>query len=274
MRQAFASGLAGFVLFALLLLVPASATAHTPSATDPEAAIAYSQAAVGRQIEDLAFVDAMRRSVRLSGYRGKPLVVNLVYTGCADICPIVVQTLNRAVSVAESALGPGSFHVITIGFDARDDTPERMRAFARNQGVDLPNWEFLSGDAATIGLLAAQLGFVYYPSPKGFDHLAQTTVLDSEGRVYRQVYGSDFEPPALVEPLKDLAYGTQGSLASVGGVLNRVRLFCTLYDPRLGRYRIDYSMLIGGTVGFLSLAALAVIAMRAWWRSRARPERA
>ncbi|MCI0431151.1 MAG: SCO family protein [Rhodospirillales bacterium] len=272
MRQAFASGLAGVVLSAMLL-TPAPATAHQqPSPTDPEAAIAYSQAAVGRQVEDLAFVDVMRRSVRLSGYRGKPLVVNLVYTGCADICPIIVQTLNRAVSVAESALGPGSFHVVTIGFDARDDTPERMRAFTRSQG--LPNWEFLSGDEATIELLAAQLGFVYYPSPKGFDHLAQTTVLDSEGRVYRQVYGSDFEPPALVEPLKDLAYGTQGSLASVSGILNRVRLFCTLYDPRLGRYRVDYSMLIGGTVGFLSLAALAVIAMRAWWRSRARPEQA
>mgnify|MGYP001285232685 FL=1 len=270
MRQASGPSLAGVALAALLAVAPAAAAEPPPAAdpADPAAAIAYSQAAVGRQVEDLAFLDRQRRTVRLSDYRGKPLVVSLVYTGCADICPVIVQTLHRALSMAQAALGPDSFRTVTIGFDARGDTPERMRAFARSQGADLPNWEFLSGDARTIEALTAQLGFVYFPSPKGFDHLAQTTVLDPEGRVYRQVYGSEFAPPALVEPLKSLAYGTQGSLASVAGIVNRVRLFCTLYDSRRGRYKFDYSVFIGGTVGFLSLAAIAFVAARGWWRSR------
>lgn len=269
MRQRFRSGLAGAALAALLALAPADAPADAPpSVADPAAVIAYSQAAIGRQIEDFAFLDRTRRTVRLSDYRGKPLVLSLVYTGCADICPMIVQTLARAVTVAQEALGADGFRVVTVGFDARSDTPERMRAFARSQGVDLPNWEFLSGDARTVEALTAQLGFIYFPSPKGFDHLAQTTVLDGEGRVFRQVYGPDFAPPALVEPLKDLAYGAQGSLASLSGIVNRVRLFCTLYDPRLGRYSFDYSVFIGGTVGFLSLAAIAAIALRGWWRAR------
>ena len=45
--------------------------------------------------------------------------------------------------------------------------------------------------------------------PRGFDHLAQTTVIDAHGRIYRQVYGDAFAVPALVEPLKDLALGSR-----------------------------------------------------------------
>ena len=59
--------------------------------------------------------------------------------------------------------------------------------------------------------------------------------------MYRQIYGGVFEAPALVEPLKDLVYGRRSDWASLEGLINRVRLFCTLYDPRTGGYRFDYS---------------------------------
>ena len=54
----------------------------------------------------------------------------------------------------------------------------RGSGYERSVAIDLPDWEFLSADHATIDGLAADLGFVYVPSPKGFDHLAQTTVID------------------------------------------------------------------------------------------------
>ena len=112
------------------------------------------------------------------------------------------------------------------------------------------------------------MGFIYFASPKGFDHLAQTTVIDAEGRVYRQVYGSDFDPPALVEPLKDLVFERRGNLNSLSGLINRVRLFCTLYDPASQRYRFDYSLFIALTVGFLSLCVIGTILVRGLLQSR------
>jgi protein SCO1/2 len=78
------------------------------------------------------------------------------------------------VKVAQEALGGDSFAVLTIGFDTRNDTPQRMASFARARGVSLPNWWFLSTDSATIERLTRDLGFVFFPSPKGFDHTAQT----------------------------------------------------------------------------------------------------
>lgn len=260
----------GAALVALSVTAGAPARAHEadPAVFEPDAAIRYSQAAIGRQVGDYAFRDTGGGRITLAEFRGAPLVVNLVYTSCAESCPLIVQTLARAVEVAQDALGPESFNVVTIGFDAEDDTPARMRAFARRQGVDLPGWRFLGTDHDTIERLTADLGFIYAPSPRGFDHLAQTSVLGPDGRVFRQIYGADFEPPALVEPLKALALGDAGRLASFDGLIERIRLFCTFYDPKSDRYRLDYSIVIGFVIGGLSLSGIAFVLLRAWLNLR------
>ena len=245
----------------------AAKVAPGPSAYDPVAAIAYSQAAIGREVGDLAFTGSDGTPVRLAGFRGKPLVVNMVFTGCALSCPVVVQRLYRAVEIAQDAVGSDRFSVITVGFDTDADTPGRMRDFARAQGLDLPNWEFLSGDEASVRALADVLGFIYFPSPRGFDHLAQTTVVDAEGRVFRQVYGAEFEPPAVVEPLLALVYGGGKGIASLADAVDRLRLFCTYFDPTTGRYRFDYSIFIALAVGVASLGGIAFVLVRAWLRA-------
>jgi protein SCO1 len=269
--RAIVTGGLGSIAAALLLVSASGAAAHEPSPTlDPSAALRTSQAAVGREIGERRLRDTSGRPVDLARYRGKPLIVNLVYTACTDTCPIIVQTLARAVETARAALGRDSFAVVTIGFDSRTDTPERMRAFARAQGIDGPNWEFLSADHATVDALTEELGFIYFASPKGFDHLAQVSVIDASGRVHAQVYGDTFAAPALVEPLKSLALGS-ARLDSVSGVIERVRLFCTLFDPTTGRYRVDYTPFIAFAFGVLSLGAIALGLARAWMRELRTP---
>lgn len=237
-----------------------------PSAFDPEAAIAYSQAAIGRSLGPVVLLDTAANSVALSDFEGRPLVINMIFTGCAESCPLIVQTLYDAIDVAQDALGTDSFSVVTIGFDTQSDTPERMRAYALEQGADLAGWHFLSGEEATVSTLATTLGFLYFPSPRGFDHLAQTSVIDADGRVYRQVYGADFEPPALVEPLMALVYDTTAGDNMVSDIVNKVRLFCTFYDPATGRYRFDYAIFIPVIVGGASLLMIGFIVIRAWRR--------
>ncbi len=146
---------------------------------------------------------------RLSRYRGKPLLVSFIYTGCFQICPTTTKFLAKAVAAADDALGEGSFNGrVSIGFNLPFDTPSAMRTFAKQQGVTAKNWEFLSPDPATLEDLTRDFGFLYEPTPKGYDHLIQVTLLDAQGRVYRQIYGDSFELPMLVVPMKDLVTGT------------------------------------------------------------------
>lgn len=231
-------------------------------------ALAYSQGAIGRQIGNMLLTDATGRDLRLESLRGRPVILNFIYTSCGDICPIIIENVSHAVAQADKALGPGRFVVVTVGFDTRFDTPGRMRDFAHSHAINRPDWLFLSGDLETVARLAAETGFLFAARAGGFDHLSQTTILDGEGRVYRQVYGENFTLPSLVEPLKELVFGRPRAESVVMNLLNRVRLLCTIYDPAAGRYRFSYAIFIGIAIGAISLIAMAVAIARMWRNSR------
>ena len=185
----------------------------------------------------------------------------------------VFRRQARSLPTARGVLGPESFRVVTIGFDTAADTPDRMRNFARERGIDTAQWYFLSADADTVHALARDLGFTYFASPKGFDHLAQTTIVDADGRIYRPIYGDSFAAPTLVEPLKDLVFGRKASTKNWDGWINGIRLFCTVYDPTSGRYRFDYSLFVAIVTGLVSLGALGWFIVRAWRQSSGGPRR-
>ena len=257
---------------ALFLFVTSTCGAQERAdAYDPEAALSVSQAAVGRELPDTAFTRSDGEAVRLNDFRGRPLLISMVFTSCHHVCPANTRHLDSAVRKARATFGQDSFNVITVGFDTAVDTPDAMRHFARQQGVSDPNWAFLSGSADSVGVLTEATGFIYFPSPRGFDHLNQVTVVDAQGVVYRQVYGAAFDLPWLVEPLKQLIYNRPQPGDHIGaGLLNRIRLFCTVYDPSTGAYRFDYSLFIGMVIGGLS-----VLAIIAWlFRERRRARRA
>jgi protein SCO1/2 len=263
------------VASALLGASNLSAAAHStpgqaaPAKLEADRSLELSQQAIGNPVGEYRLVEAKGATVRLGELRGKPLVVSLIYTSCSHVCPMITQRLRQAVEEAQRVMGTDRFEVITVGFDTRIDTPMRMAAYARAQGVDLPNWRFLSADDPTIAALAKDLGFSYAPSAGGFQHISQTSILDRDGRVYRQIYGDDFPIQVFMEPLKEAVFGTVGSFVSVGALLDRVRFLCTVYDPTQGRYRISYAIAMSLLTGVISLGATAVVVSRAWLKSRA-----
>ena len=253
--------LAGCALGMLLLPLQAQ---DGDAVYDRDQALAISQAAIGRQLSGYQLTDTRGEAFDLGEVQGRPLVVSLIFTSCHHTCPMLTNHLDRVVQVARDALGEDSFTVLTIGFDTRADTPERMRLFAAERGIARADWHFLSGDEGTIRALTEELGFIYFPSPAGFDHLAQTTVIDAQGVIYRQVYGQAFPTPALVEPLKELIFQIPADSSLLEHWLNDVRLFCTIYDPGSGRYRFDYSIIVSFAVGLFCLTAVAIFVLRSW----------
>jgi protein SCO1 len=246
----------------LLLLVTslAQAAGEVQGQYDADRSLAKSQAAIGTRLEDLTFTGSNGEQVQLADFHGRPLLISLIFTSCYHVCPAITRHLASAAEAAREALGEDSFQVLTVGFDTARDTPDAMRIFAREQKIEDPNWSFVSADRATIDALVAGVGFDYFPSPRGFDHINQVTLVDREGVIYRQVYGAAFELPALVEPLKELVFNrpvAQAHFAS--GLVDRIKLFCTVYDPATGRYRFDYSLFVQIAAG-----ALAILGVGGW----------
>lgn len=246
----------------------AHGTHETLQAFDEKHALKVSQGVLGKVPRDAALTRADGTKARLSDYRGKPLVVSLIYTSCYHVCPATTQHLAKVARTARAALGTDSFRILTIGFDTPKDTRQAMARFAREQRVDLPGWDFASVDAATLAQLAEDFGFLYFPAPQGFDHLIQATVLDAGGKIYRQVYGMTFDTPLLVEPLKELVFGEPRAASFLEGLGNRIKLFCTVYDPATDRYRFDYSIFLGGVIGLTGLGLVAFLVVREWRKKR------
>lgn len=224
---------------------------------DQGEALRASQAAVGNRLSDHRLLDGAGGSVRLSDLRGKPLLISFVYTGCFQVCPTTTRTLKRAVEAAMGAFGTDAFNVVTVGFNLPFDSPEAMRAFGRQQGIHLPNWHFLSPDADTLHALAQEVGFQFVPVTGGFDHLTQVTVVDLRGVVTAQVYGDGFALSALTEALELALRGERAAPVDAIGLIERLRILCTYYDPVSGQYRFKYAIVLelaGGVTGIVVLA--------------------
>ena len=236
---------------------------------DKDTALQISQRAIGTSLGDYRLTAAGGHEIALADYRGEPLLISMIFTSCHHICPMTTKRIEKAAEAAREVLGEDSFAIVSIGFDTDNDTPEAMQSFARQQGIDDRHWQFLSATPETIAALSRDLGFQFFRSPRGFDHLIQISMIDREGKVYSQVYGTDFELPALVEPLKQLVFNRPESAGHpFSGLVDRVRLFCTVYNPATGRYEIDNSLFIQIAIGFMIVLSIAFYLLREARRAR------
>lgn len=257
----------------LLQIFVSSVYANTqnPSGSgfDYDRALQISQAAIGEQLANHRFLNAAGDTVTLESFGGKPLVLSLVYTSCYQICPMTTRHLSTVVEKARKALGDESFAVAVVGFDTEVDKPAAMQYFANKQGISDKGWHLLSATQPVVDALSKDIGFQYFPSSNGFDHLIQATIIDAEGKVYRQVYGQVFDTPLLVEPLIELVLGRSPPEQSMlDSLTTKIKLFCTTYDPVRDGYYFDYSLFIGLFIGGSIIIFTGIVVVRGLQNSK------
>ncbi|MFC1602500.1 SCO family protein [Pseudomonadota bacterium] len=269
------------ILFLALGLLTLAQAAEPPTITpqvstvdlnapefDHKAALKTSQQAIGNKLSNHRFMSSTGGVLFMQELQGKPLVISLIYTSCFHTCPMTTRNLAKVVEKAKEALGDQSFNVAVIGFDTDNDTASAMRYFGRQQDISGDEWQLLSSDKATIDLLLKELGFVYFPSLRGFDHLVQATVVNGDGVIYRQIYGEVFDTPLLIEPLKNLVFGhTSSAQTLISEITNRVKLFCTTYDPIRDTYVFDYSLFLGILIGLSIIVPGIKFVVQGWRRT-------
>ena len=147
----------GLAMLALALTAPlARPAAGEATMLDPAAAVKLSQSVIGTSVGDYAFYDRAGRRVLLSSYRGKPLLVSFVYSGCFQVCPV---TTKMPLCGGEArALRRRSFNVITMASTRRSTRRRRWRISPGARATS-PNWEFRF-DAAGL-ILTRDGGFTY-----------------------------------------------------------------------------------------------------------------
>ena len=279
-RSNLTFGLFGLLCIATTVAAQSTSQAETPASAEPSlglnqtTALQLSQSVIGNKIDDFTLLDRESRPVRLSQYRGKPLVVSFIYTGCFQVCPLTTRSLQSAIDAGKAVYGTNQFNVISIGFNLPADSPQALKSFARQYKIDNANWDFLSPHEKIVGPLTQQFGFSYVATPAGFDHILQATLLDAEGRVYRQIYGTDLTPESVGEPIRELMNNAPvAQKLQLEDLIDRVRILCTVYDPKTGKYEVKYGLFIEIAGGVTFILAVLWFFMAEWlsqWRRRRR----
>jgi protein SCO1/2 len=239
------SSIISFVLFPLLL------TSHACLAeTDYNAVVSKAKEAEGKDIGDFVFFDQDGVEFNIKDY-DKPLVIGYAFTRCPHTCSPIVASLKNEAQRAKEALG-STFSVLVVGFDPDGDNAKNLKEFGSRFTDDFTFLRFASSDGSTIKNFTERTGFFYKKTEDGlFDHADMATVVDAEGRIYRQIFGVR---GGVADALVELVKGAPSRAGNVS-FMERLKYFCYTYDPDSGEYRLNYAIAAGMALQFFAIAA-------------------
>jgi protein SCO1/2 len=114
---------------------------------------------------------------------GRPVVMNFIFTTCATTCPLSSQTF----AAFQRKLGPetSKVHMVSISIDPEQDTPARLRVYAKKFGAG-PQWQHYTGTLQAS--LAAQQAFGAYRGDK-MSHAPVTLMRAAPGQPWTRIDG-------------------------------------------------------------------------------------
>lgn len=219
---------------------------------------------------DLEFADESGRIVKMGDLmRGKPTVLVLGYYGCPMLCGLVLNGFLDAAKLMPWTVGR-EYDVVYVSIDPSEQPPlaagkkeSTLRSYGR-PGAET-GWHFLTGTQAATSTLAASIGFRYryVESRKEWAHPSVITLVGSDGRISRYLYGIQYDPRTVRLGLTEAGQGKTGS------TMDQFLLYCFHYDENEGRYVIAAQnvMRAGGAI---TLAVLSVWLIPIWWRAARR----
>jgi protein SCO1/2 len=141
-------------------------------------------------LPDYRFTNELGEAVSLAQYRGGVLAFTFFFTSCPfpNFCPRLTSNFAEAAAQLRQTPGaPPRWHLLSISFDPKYDTPPRLLSYANNAHYDPARWSFLTGDPAQISELADQFGENFWSENGSISHNLRTVVVDARGRV-RKIY--------------------------------------------------------------------------------------
>lgn len=178
---------------------------------DYKPGVSYHVPAPGDAVPDFKLRNQDGRSIHLSQFQGRALLVTFIYTRCpsAEFCPRV--TRNFAQVNKELAGNPALYaksHLLCVSFDPEHDTPARLRAYGATYiGSDAANafthWDFAVPDKQVLPEMAKffDLGMTN-EADSTITHTLSTTLIGPDGKVVRFYPGNEWTADQLTADVR------------------------------------------------------------------------
>lgn len=150
-------------------------------------------------LTERAWTDERGAQVRLATWRGRPLVVTMIYRTCQFRCPMTLAKLRRVATAFREAGEP--VEVVLVTLDPRNDTPARLADFKQAERLG-DAWHLLNGDDESTRALARFLRVHASNDDNHIDHDVKIAVFDGAGRFTTAFEGWDFAAEDVIAATK------------------------------------------------------------------------
>jgi cytochrome oxidase Cu insertion factor (SCO1/SenC/PrrC family) len=142
----------------------------------------------GRPVAQIKWIDDAGQIRQLSEFAGFPVVLLPIYTRCRTACIANADQLKK--TLADSSADPRQFRVLMFSFDSTE-TPSTLATYRTRENIPL-SWSVGTASQANIDALLESIGFQYGKAGTEFSHTNLLIFLDSNLRIAKWIYGTDY----------------------------------------------------------------------------------
>ena len=143
--------------------------------------------------------------IALKELKGNVLVVVMIYTSCKTACPILIKDMREIRKQVDTQISKTAKGVkyLLVSIDPETDTPEHLKAFAKENNMDDDQWLFLRSNEEQTREFAAVLAVNYKQiSPVDFSHSNIISVFNKKGELVSQQEGLGIDYEKTVSEVK------------------------------------------------------------------------
>jgi len=129
------------------------------------------------------------QSIQLQSLAGRQQVIALIFTGCSNSCPVIVESMKRVESKIPANMR-NKIGFVLVSLTPDTDTPKMLKTFAEKKGLN-SNWMLLRGNNELVRTLSNALNGRYKVAKDGdVAHSNTVTLLNNQGQIQIQASGT------------------------------------------------------------------------------------
>ena len=152
----------------------------------------------------ITLTDQFGQPLTLSTLRGKPVLVDFIYTQCPGPCLLLTQKMAAVARRLGPAVG-SKIALLSIDIDPEHDSPDQLAEYIKRQDAEANGWHFVTGSPAEIDQLLRKFQLAREREKDGsVAHVAGIFLLGPDGKEVREYDGKIVKVSLLADEVEQM----------------------------------------------------------------------